>query len=312
MSERQKTLNIHERKGESIMKKTTLILTLTALLCVSTSCSKDELSDIQNTSAVANTTTSTTAATDVTSITTTTAKATESTTAEVSTAVNTDSTGDYADLSGYWYINGDPNGDFFHVTKEGKVKTYHMDGVIAFEGEIKRELDTDSNNYVYNIYDEYANLYLSFADDGEKEKNDIYTVESDAKHYVKLYGEDDGKAAEESFIGSWRAGRAIIEISDNGDGTFHALIKWGGSADSSGQWDYTLTYDNGKLVCNGNGILKHIEYNVENSELTETVEYSDGSAEFSIEGNRLHWIDFKEHNADRMLFINERNIGISN
>ncbi|WP_294753472.1 hypothetical protein [uncultured Ruminococcus sp.] len=89
---------------------------------------------------------------------------------------------------------------------------------------------------------------------------------------------------------------------NKGEGIFHALITWSSSAASYAEWDYPLIFVEDRLICDGNGIKTGVEYENAESEPKRTVEYTDGSAEFTLEGNRLFWNDLKEHRADDMLF----------
>ena len=229
---------------------------------------------------------------------------TKSTTVTETTTVNYNDT--YEGLSGYWYIDGDPSAASFHITKDGKFTAYYANGLVENEGIVRKVLDPAINNYIYCMYLESGKLYSKFADDGEKEKTDIYMGNNGIPHYVKLYGEgglgDDGKGPEEAYTGTWNCERAHIDITYYGEGIFHATVKWGASASTHAQWEYPLVFENGKLICNGNGTRSFVEYEDAGSEPTVTEEYSDGSAEFTLEGNRLFWNDLKEHSADDMLF----------
>ena len=55
-------------------------------------------------------------------------------------------------------------------------------------------------------------------------------------------------------------------------------------------------------MCNGNGKKTFVEFKEGETEATETVEYTDGSAEFTIDGGHLFWNNFNEHDADNMIF----------
>ena len=108
--------------------------------------------------------------------------------------------------------------------------------------------------------------------------------------------------AEDIYAGSWVSGRAIIEIFYESDGLYQAKVSWSSSAAAHVIWDYPLTLDNGRLVCSGNGKKTFVEFKDGETEATETVEYTDGSAEFTIEEDHLIWNDLSEHSADNMLF----------
>ena len=291
------------------MKNTALILAITATLCTLTSCVKEETFNIDSNPIILTEDSANAAVkADTTDIAVVTETKTESTTAADITSEKADNTEDFTGLSGYWYADGDPKAAFFHIDKEGKFTEYYSyyGAGIVCRGNVKRELAPGTDNYIYCIYRDSGELYKTFADDGEKEKTDIYTDNDEINHYVKLYGEDgtgdDGRNAEDIFSGSWICGRAILEISYKGDGEFRAQVTWSSSATAHSIWVYPLTLDNGKLVCNGKGTLCHTELENADSEPNETVEFTNGSAEFSMKGNHLFWNDLNKHCADDMLF----------
>ncbi|MBP5432996.1 hypothetical protein [Ruminococcus sp.] len=287
------------------MKILKLAITFSVAVIVS-SCSRN----VQETSVNLDKTTSTTPiVTEITVENTTISITTEkeSTTAiETTTVIYSNS---YEGLSGYWYIDGDPSAASFHITKDGKFTAYYANGLVENEGIVRRVLDPAINNYIYCMYLESGKLYYKFADDGEKEKTDIYMGNNGTTHYIKLYGEgglgDDGLDPEEAYTGTWNCERAHIDITYYGEGIFHATVKWGASASTYAQWEYPLIFENDKLICNGNGTRSFVEYKDAESEPTVTVDYTDGSAEFTLEGNRLFWNNLTEHNADDMIFSKE-------
>ncbi|WP_295086894.1 hypothetical protein [Ruminococcus sp.] len=248
-----------------------------------------------------------TTVTEIAEETTASATTTESTTVTEPTTVNYND--NYEGLAGYWYIDGDPSAASFHITKDGKFTAYYANGLIENEGIVRKVLDPEINNYLYCMYLDSGKLYSKFADDGEKEKTDIYMGNNGTPHYVKLYGEDglgdDGRGPEEAYTGTWNCERAHIDITYYGEGIFHATVKWGASASTHAQWEYPLIFENDKLICNGNGTRSFVEYEDAESEPTVAVDYTDGSAEFTLEGNRLFWNDLKEHSADDMIFSKE-------
>lgn len=282
------------------------VLLLSFMTTVAAGCGRD----IKEQSAKPETTTAATTVTEITAETTTTAATTadmtESTTASQTTSAETDSTEDYTGISGFWYIDGDPGAASMHITKDGKFTSYYADGVLENRGYVRRKLDTELNNFIYLMYLDDGELYQAFADDGEEYKSDIYIGNGGTPHYVKLYGEgglgDDGRAPEEAFEGTWGCGRATLRIEYKGEGIFHALITWSSSAASYAEWDYPLIFVEDRLICDGNGIKTGVEYENAESEPKRTVEYTDGSAEFTLEGNSIYWNDKKEHSGDDMLF----------
>ena len=290
------------------MKKAAIILALTATLCAFASCDKEAVSSVSATVSTSVTTTAVSTQAENTTTEAVTATTAAKTDVEDTTISNADNTVDYSGMSGYWYANGDPKAAFFHITKEGEFTEYnsYYGAISYYTGYIKREFDNEANNYVYCIYNDTGELYKKFADDGRNEKTDIYFENEDISHYIKLYNEggtgDDGRGAEETYTGSWTCGRATIEVSYKGEGIFHAKVTWSSSAVSHVLWDYPLIFDNGKLICNGNGTMTFVEFKEGETEATETVKYTDGSAEFTMEGNHLFWNDLNEHGADNMLF----------
>lgn len=263
--------------------------------------------DIKEESTKEENTTVVTTVTEIDEETTVSATKTESITVTEPTTVNYND--NYECLAGYWYIDGDPSAASLHITKDGKFTAYYANGLVENEGIVRKVLDPEIQNFIYCMYLDTGKLYSKFADDGEKEKTDIYMGNNGIPHYVKLYGEgglgDDGRGPEEVYIGTWSCERAHIDITYYGEGIFHATVKWGASASTHAQWEYPLIFENDRLICNGNGTKSFVEYEDAESQPTVTEEYSNGSAEFMLEGNHLFWNDLTEHNADDMLFSKE-------
>jgi len=111
-----------------------------------------------------------------------------------------------------------------------------------------------------------------------------------------------GRGADEVCEGKWSCERANLTIENNGEGIFHATIKWGSSASSHVEWDYPLIFDGEKLVCEGTGTKTYVEYADAESEPSKTVEYTNGSAEFRLEGAGIVWDDLSENSGAGMIF----------
>ena len=160
----------------------------------------------------------------------------------------------------------------------------------------------------YDVCDSAGNKSYSYKMTNYKFDEDavVFNSASDIINEIENGGftklGSDGKEAEEIYTGSWICGRAIIEISYESEGLYQAKVSWSSSAAAHVIWDYPLTLDNGKLVCNGNGKKTFVEFKEGETEATETVEYTDGSAEFTIDGGHLFWNNFNEHDADNMIF----------
>ena len=285
-----------------IMKKLSTALIL-SVLAVATGCGKDNQTEPAESKTASTTTVAETTEVTTTSVTTTGKKIETTTVTETTTVVDTV---DYSGLAGFWFIDGDPAAASFHITEDGKFTAYYANGIVENKGIVRRVFDSEINNYYYCMYLESGELYEAFADDGEKEKTDIYIGNGGFPHYVKLYGEgglgDDGRGSEEAYTGTWDCERAHIEITYNGEGIFHATVKWGASASTYAQWEYPLIFVDGKLICDGNGTRSFVEYEEAGAEPKVTVEYTDGSAEFTLDGNIMKWNDLKEHSADDMIF----------
>lgn len=296
------------------MKKVSIFALMISVAAVMTGCSKDFKNQLANPQSPVVSANVAEAATETDTVTDTTIMLTG---AELNTEVTTsdnDITEDYTELAGYWYLDGVNNEDFiFHITKEGKFTSYVGCGLENKSGYVRREIDSDTAENIYCMYLDSGELYKSFSDDGENEKSDIVMRGDDVFRYVKRYGEDglgfDPGEQGKAFAGSWEYGRAYIGILEIGNGLYQSTIKWGGSLNTYESWVYTLEYDNGKLVCRGNGtkITSDVkEINEGEFRPFDTVAYTDGSAEFTLEGDKLVWNDLKEHCADNILFDNTR------
>ena len=126
-------------------------------------------------------------------------------------------------------------------------------------------------------------------------------------HYVKFGvggAADDGRGPGEEFVGTWGCGRATLKITQLSDTEFQASISWASSAAAHTEWEYPLTYQDGKLVCSGKGTKTNFEYQSENAEPDKTVDYTDGSAEFSMQGSHIVWNDKNENSGADMMFSN--------
>lgn len=288
------------------MKKISVIAFLVSITAL-TSCGNDvdkPADEVEKATTAATTTAEVTS--ETTTVETTTGKRNESTTSTENTNAETEKTENYAGIAGYWYIDGDPSAASLHITEDGKFTAYYASGLLENKGYIKRKLDTDINNYIYFMYLENNELYMAFADDGEEYKSDIYIGNGGEPHYVKLYGEgglgDDGRGPEEVYEGKWQCERARLSIEYRGEGIFHAIITWSGSASTYVEWDYPLIFDTDRLMCDGNGTKTLVEYKDAESDSTRKVEYTDGSAEFTLEGNAIYWNDKTEHSGDSLIF----------
>lgn len=226
---------------------------------------------------------------------------TESTTTEMCGAPDND----FTSIAGVWYIDGDPTTASIKISADGTFKSYYASGNLENEGTIRREGEEveGTTNYWYNLYDKNGEYIMGFLDTGSS--TDLYVGNGATPHFRK-FGEgglaDDGRGPGEEFVGKWNCDRAYLTITQISDTEFHALVKWGSSASSHVEWDYPLTYQGGKLVCSGNASKTYVEYASADAEPDKTVEYTDGSGEFVMQGADVVWNDLTEHSGDDMVF----------
>ena len=234
-----------------------------------------------------------------------TSASTEAETAAVTTEMRGAPDHDFTVIAGVWYIDGDPTAASIKISADGTFKSYYASGNLENEGTIRRESEEieGTTNYWYNLYDKNGEYIMGFLDTGSS--TDLYVGNGATPHYQK-FGEgglaDDGRGPGEEFVGRWNCDRVYLTITQNSDTEFHALVKWGSSASSHVEWDYPLTYQGGKLVCSGKASKTYVEYASPDAEPDKTVEYTDGSGEFVMQGAGVVWNDLTEHSGDEMVF----------
>ena len=300
------------------MKKTAILtIALTAASLVS--CGHDNTQPATSAPAAATvpsaavemtSTADTTVSAESTETTSTTAAADESVVTASAAAepakVPADSDTDFSGIAGFWYIDGDAAAAYIHFAADGSFQSYYPNGNKENSGYLRREFNSDINNYYYAMYLDSGELYLSFSDDGLNDKTDIYMGYEGSPHYVKLYGEgglgDDGRAPGEEFCGRWDCERAHISITSDADGQFTAVVTWSDSAASYVEWVYPLTYSDGKLVCEGMGKKSYVTASDPAAEPAYESIYTNGSAEFFFRDGGIVWRDMSENSADNLLF----------
>ena len=212
---------------------------------------------------------------------------------------------DLTSIAGVWYIDGDPSAASIKISADGTFQSYYASGILENEGTIRREREEIEGTISdwYNLYDQNGEYIMGFRDTGSN--TDLYVGNGASPHYQK-FGEgglaDDGREPGEAFIDTWICDRATLQIIQLSDGNFYARIEWGSSAFSHVEWDYPLIYQGGKLVCEGNATKTVVEYASADAAPEKTVEYTDGSAEFVMQGAGVVWNDLTEHSGDGMVF----------
>ena len=297
------------------MKKTIIAIALLASMLMLASCdtpgnspaasAPDSAAEQTTETAESTDTAETTTESAAETVTELTATETESETKVTTTEMRGAPDLDLTSIAGVWYIDGDPTTASIKISADGTFKSYYASGNLENEGTIRREAEEieGTTNYWYNLYDQNGEYIMGFLDTGST--TDLYVGNGATPHFRK-FGEgglaDDGRGPGEEFVGKWNCDRAYLTITQISDTEFHALIKWGSSASSHVEWDYPLTYQGGKLVCSGKASKTYVEYAAADAEPDKTVEYTDGSGEFVMQGADVVWNDLTEHSGDDMVF----------
>ena len=297
------------------MKKTIIAIALLASMLMLASCdtpgnspaasAPDSAAEQTTETAESTDTAETTTESAAETVTELTATETESETEVTTTEMRGAPDLDLTSIAGVWYIDGDPTTASIKISADGTFKSYYASGNLENEGTIRREAEEieGTTNYWYNLYDKNGEYIMGFLDTGST--TDLYVGNGATPHFRK-FGEgglaDDGRGPGEEFVGKWNCDRAYLTITQISDTEFHALVKWGSSASSHVEWDYPLTYQGGKLVCSGKASKTYVEYASADAEPDKTVEYTDGSGEFVMQGADVVWNDLTEHSGDDMVF----------
>ena len=165
-------------------------------------------------------------------------------------------------------------------------------------------LQEGKENYIRQIWNDNNNssLYKAvFADKSIKASavmNDFYKdmVLADSLGY----GPD-------SLVGAWAekiAGRGVIYIEKNPEGTYSVSIHWGSSAYESADWAMTaVPTGSGAELRYEDGVKTILTFTSE-TESTEKTIYTDGKGTFTLlSTHELMWNDETEHAADYAVFV---------
>lgn len=299
-----------QKGGLNMRKYISSIFAFAAVMLLITGCGNEPAasSESSNTTESAETSAVVTEETTVTETPKVTTVKTEPTTT-VTTAItleNDEEVTDFSSISGYWFIDGDPFAASVHITDEGKFEFYTATGNTENTGYIKGEKETvqgETKNQ-YTFCSDSGEVILKMTDNGSADDTELY---SGSLRYVKLYGEgglgDDGRGPDESFIGRWGCGRATLDINYDENGAYYAEISWADSAFAHVEWYYPLVFENGKMICSGNGTKTYVVYNDENSDPVKNVLYTGGSAEFELTDAGIIWNDITENRGEDMVFV---------
>lgn len=106
------------------------------------------------------------------------------------------------------------------------------------------------------------------------------------------------------FLGDWRCENVLLSIRQV-NGVYIGLLYWMESSEVYEEWEYPLHFQDGKLVCSGDGS----KYDVDESKPSEyqhqppfTATYANQSAEFSMTKDGVIWDDLDGNRGDGMVF----------
>lgn len=119
------------------------------------------------------------------------------------------------------------------------------------------------------------------------------------------YDEDDcvTAASGDAYPGTYVCGRAVINIER--DNQFYDVnITWSNTAAEHTEWSYVCYYDQGtgSLIAIENGTKETVGFNKKGNVEYSYTEYTDGSAQFMLDGDELIWEDLEEDAGSDMVF----------
>lgn len=306
------------------MKKMLSCMAALAMLASMVSCGSTESGGTSENVIPSKTTTAVTttaAASDSENTTTTAAKAENKKNEDDTAAGSDENTGaspvtktDYMQIAGVWYEENVLDTRALTIDGDGTYRLAYRGGGSEYGNiEIERQVlgADDVTNIWYCFYREDGTLWESFRLTARENMSPALVSGFDSS--ASVFGLADGDATGEPdatlaavkrFMGNWSCGRCYISISNNGDGTYNADVKWSSSAAEGSAWTYICTYDaeNDALVCNGTGVNVHYLY-TEEGQSTNTEIYNNGSAMFYTDNDaNLLWHDYYGNVADGMLF----------
>ena len=136
---------------------------------------------------------------------------------------------------------------------------------------------------------------------------------TDSYHYIDddyymrgyHYDEDDcvTAATGDAYPGTYVCGRAVINIER--DNQFYDVnITWSNTAAEHTEWSYVCYYDqgSGSLIAIDNGSKETVGFNEKGRVEYSYTEYTDGSAQFMLDGDELYWEDLEEAAGSGMVF----------
>jgi len=125
-------------------------------------------------------------------------------------------------------------------------------------------------------------------------------------------------AAAEDFLGQWEYTKndeyimlAIVEL----DGEYQAAVSWNESTGMTKEWEYTLKYKDGKLVCDSSGVKSEINESklaaqgdvIDLSDIMKTT--PNQTAEFYMTSEGICWNNLSEGSAKDIVFKFLQDVG---
>lgn len=107
------------------------------------------------------------------------------------------------------------------------------------------------------------------------------------------------------FIGIWGSGRITLNISKEAMNTFNINIIGASSAIENIEWTYICNFDERKnyMDCMNGKKIVH-EYDRAGN-ISDKVEYEDGTSIFYYDNKKITWKDYKENAGDKIEFVND-------
>jgi hypothetical protein len=140
--------------------------------------------------------------------------------------------------------------------------------------------------------------------------NDDYYVDSYSyidDDFMNGYHYNDGDfvtaSTGDAYPGTYVCGRAVINIKRDNQ-LYDVTINWSNTAAEHTEWSYVCYYDqgSGSLIAIDNGTKETICFNKKGNVEYSYTDYTDGSAQFTLDGDELVWDDLEEDAGSDMVF----------
>ena len=138
-------------------------------------------------------------------------------------------------------------------------------------------------------------------DAGVNEEAEAVVEESEADEEEEEEEEEE-EAPVSPFFGEWVCDNASIYI-DEDEGSYSVFILLDTSDTELSIWEYTCSLDDATGSLTGTGSKTNEVIDEEGETVSSEIEYADGSATFTIDGDALIWADAKADIARGMRFV---------